>query len=188
MGEVDLAPFPAHSTDATSRRRAPTMKLSIEHTFAIAPADYANLYFDEPFSIELCAAVKLGRTLLRLDRDRRRALSATCAASRSATSPRRSRRSWRGGASTTSRSSTSISRSSAVVAGRAEPRSREGGRERHARLRGRRRRREAHRARQVNVSVFGLGGLVERFVVGEVEKSYDDASAFTKAFLERRQR
>src|SRR5436305_1221908 len=44
------------------------MNFTIEHTFAIAPADYEQLYFDESFQIALCDSVKLGRELLKLER------------------------------------------------------------------------------------------------------------------------
>jgi hypothetical protein len=41
---------------------------------------------------------------------------------------------------------------------------------------------------EINIAVVGLGGLIERFVVGEVLKGYADASSFTLAFLEQRLR
>ena len=37
----------------------------------------------------------------------------------------------------------------------------------------------------VNVSILGIGGLAERFVVGEVLKGYEAATTFTRSFLER---
>ena len=163
------------------------MKLSIEHTFAIAPAEYANLYFDEPFSIELCAAVKLGRTLLRLDRSATRLVRhVRCEPIRDIPAPiakvmggrsfhyveelefdlEKLRGQWR--------VVPSLVPDKVEASGTLDFEDLGGNVKRVVRG-------------NVNVSVFGLGGLVERFVVGEVEKSYDDASAFTKAFLERRQ-
>ena len=36
---------------------------------------------------------------------------------------------------------------------------------------------------EVKVKVFGIGGVVERFVVADVERSYADASTFTRGWL-----
>ena len=36
---------------------------------------------------------------------------------------------------------------------------------------------------EFQVKVFGLGKTIERFVVGDVEKSYDEAAAFTARYL-----
>ncbi len=36
---------------------------------------------------------------------------------------------------------------------------------------------------EVKVKVFGVGGLVERFVVADVEKGYDNAAGFTHKWL-----
>ena len=35
----------------------------------------------------------------------------------------------------------------------------------------------------IDVTLFGLGGLVEKVIVSNVEKSYDDAAAFTAQWL-----
>lgn len=163
------------------------MKLSIEHTFAATPAEYADLYFDEPFSIELCASVKLGRTLLRLDRSATHLVRhVRCEPIRDIPAPvakmlaGRSfhyveeldfdlaalRGQWR---VVPSLVPDKVEASGTLVFEDAG-----GGKVKRA-VRG-----------DVKVSVFGIGGLVERFVVGEVEKSYDDASTFTQTFLERR--
>ncbi|MCC6525228.1 MAG: DUF2505 family protein, partial [Polyangiaceae bacterium] len=37
---------------------------------------------------------------------------------------------------------------------------------------------------QIVVSVFAIGGMVEKHVVGNLEKSYGDAAAFTRKWLE----
>ncbi len=39
---------------------------------------------------------------------------------------------------------------------------------------------------QVAISVLGVGGLAEKWVVGEVLKSYADASVFTRRYLDER--
>lgn len=36
---------------------------------------------------------------------------------------------------------------------------------------------------EVNVRIFGVGGVIERFIVADVEKSYETAAEFTRAFL-----
>jgi hypothetical protein len=162
------------------------MKLSIEHTFALPPADYVDLYFDEPFSIELCAAVKLGRTLLRLDRTPERLVRhvrvepirdiptpiAKVLAGRNfhyieelEIDLRTFRGQWR--------VAPSLVPDKVEASGTLDFED-AGGHVKRV-VRG-----------DVKVAVFGIGGLVERFVVGEVEKSYDDASSYTRAFLERR--
>ena len=163
------------------------MKMFIEHTFDVTPADYANLYFDEPFSEELCASVKLGRTLLRLDRNGDQLVRhVRCEPVRDVPAPlaklldghrfnyveelefdlaKRTGR-WRVVPSLLPQKVEAKGTLEFVDAG--------GGKTKRI-VRG-----------EVNVSVFGIGGIVERFVVGEVEKSYDDASAFTQSFLQRR--
>jgi len=35
----------------------------------------------------------------------------------------------------------------------------------------------------IDVKIFGLGGLVEKFIVADVEKSYDKAAEFTRKWL-----
>jgi hypothetical protein len=162
------------------------MKLSIEHTFPVTPAAYADLYFDEPFSVELCAAVKLGRTLLRLDRTLERLVRhVRCEPIREIPAPiakvlagrsfhyveeldvdlRTLRGKWR--------VVPSLVPDKVEASGTLEFED-SGGHVKRV-VRG-----------DVKVSVFGIGGFVERFVLGEVQKSYDDASAFTRAYLERR--
>lgn len=41
-------------------------------------------------------------------------------------------------------------------------------------------------AGDIKVSVFGLGGLIEKFVVSDVEKSYEAAAEFTRRYLRER--
>jgi hypothetical protein len=162
------------------------MKLSIEHTFAMTPAEYANLYFDEPFSTALCAYVRLGRALLRLDRTAERIVRhVRCEPIRDVPAPIAKlgggvrfhyleeidldlatlRGRWRVvpnlftdrvDASGTIDFEPVVTGVKRVIGG------------------------------EVNVAVFGLGGLIERFVVGEVLKGYADASSFTRSFLEQR--
>mgnify|MGYP001583559842 CR=1 FL=1 len=37
----------------------------------------------------------------------------------------------------------------------------------------------------IKVSIFGLGGLVEKFIVADVEKSYEKAAEFTQAWIDK---
>ncbi len=162
------------------------MKLSIEHTFALSPADYATLYFDETFSAELCAAVKIGRTVLRLERTPERLVRhVRCEPVREVPAPLAKlldghrfhyveelefdlvafRGRWRVVPSLLPQK---------VAASGAHDFEDAGGKTRRV-VRG-----------DVSVSVFGIGGIVERFVVGEVERSYNDAFAFTQKYLSQR--
>jgi hypothetical protein len=163
------------------------MKLSIDHDFAIAPADYARLYFDEPFSVALCAQVKLGRTLLGLDRTpdrvRRRV---RCEPVRDVPAPLAK---IIGGAAFhyveeldfdlaslrgTWRVVPSIVPNAVDASGTLhfEPAANGGVRRS---VRG-----------GVTVSVFGIGAIAERFVVAEVLKGYEAASEFTRKYLAER--
>jgi hypothetical protein len=38
---------------------------------------------------------------------------------------------------------------------------------------------------EIKVSVFGIGGIVEKFIVADVEKSYGDAAEFTRGWLKK---
>jgi hypothetical protein len=163
------------------------MKLQIEHTFDVTPADYAVFYFEEGFAEDLCAAVKLGRTLLRLDRTPTRIIRhVRCEPVRDVPAPLAKlmdghrfsyveeldfdletlRGRWRVVPSLVP---------DKVDASGTHDFEDVGGKTRRV-VRG-----------EVKVSVFAIGGLVERFVIGEVQKSYDDAAAFTQTFLARRQ-
>jgi hypothetical protein len=162
------------------------MKMLIEHTFDVSPAEYANIYFDEAFNEKLCVSVKLGRTLLRLDRTPTKLVRhVRCEPVREVPAPLAKvldghrfnyveelefdletlRGRWRVVPSLLPEK---------VEAGGTQEFEDVGGKTKRI-VRG-----------EVKVSVFGIGGIVERFVVGEVQKSYDDAAAFTRGFLERR--
>ncbi len=40
----------------------------------------------------------------------------------------------------------------------------------------------------INVKIFGVGGIVEKVIVGDVEKSYEDAARFTREYWTRTRR
>ncbi len=159
------------------------MKFLIEHTYAgIAPAAYAALHFDESFSIALGDALGLGRTLLRLDRAGTRIVRhVRCTPRRDAGSEAAQvlddkaafveeldydlaagRGTWR--------TIPSVFADRVVNRGTLELAAAPGGTRRIVRG-------------EVTVRLFGLGGLVERKIVAEIEKSYAGAAAFTAAWL-----
>lgn len=41
---------------------------------------------------------------------------------------------------------------------------------------------------EIVVSIFGIGGIIERFICGDAEKSYADAAAFTRLWVSERPR
>jgi hypothetical protein len=159
------------------------MKLSIDHEFAIAPADFARLYFDETFSEAVCASVKLGRTVLRLDRSPEHVVRhVRCQPVRDVPAAlakimsggfhyveeldfdlARLRGTWRVIPSIVPDRVDASGDLFFEAAGAGVRRSVRGG---------------------VSVSVLGLGAIAERFVVAEVHKSYDAASAFTRRYLQ----
>jgi hypothetical protein len=180
------------------------MDLSIDHVFAIAPLDYARLYFDEEFSAAICAHVRLGRTVLRLDRTPERIVRhVRCEPVRDIPAPlakllrRGPSRASRGLAADGAharfhyveeidfdlvalrgrwRVVPSVFSSKVDASGTLafEPVDHDPGAVRRA-VRG-----------QVAISVLGVGGLAEKWVVGEVQRSYADASVFTRRYLDQR--
>ncbi|HEY2511332.1 MAG TPA: DUF2505 family protein [Polyangiaceae bacterium] len=160
------------------------MKFAVDHDFqGISPADYEALYFDEPFAIALCEKVKLGRTLLRLDRTEGRLVRhVRCEPVRDIPGPiakllgdkrfsyveelefelGKLHGRWR--------VVPNIATDKVDAKGTLEFRAIPGGVKRLV-------------AGEIKVSVFGIGGLVEKFVVAEVEKSYADAAVFTRDYL-----
>jgi hypothetical protein len=161
------------------------MKLSIEHTFPVSPAEYADLFFGEEFSIELCAALKLGRTVLRFDRSGDRIVRhVRVQPVRDIPAPlaklidggafhyveeldvdlKTLRGVWR--------VVPSVLPSKVNASGTLEFAPVAAGVRRVV-------------LGDISVGVFGVGGMVEKFVVTEVARSYDDAATFTRVYLER---
>src|SRR5262249_48653375 len=60
------------------RVRLVGMKFVIEHTFAVTPAEYEALYFDEQFNVALGDHLGLGRELRRFDRSAARIVRHVC--------------------------------------------------------------------------------------------------------------
>jgi hypothetical protein len=162
------------------------MKFVIEHTFAVSPADYEALYFDEPFNVALGDHLGLGRELRRFDRTADRIVRHVCC------EPKRDPDSPAGKAFGTTRASyveemdydvrarrgawrtiPNILPERVKTEGTLEIASAPGGMKRIVRG-------------EVKARLWGFGGIVERMVVSEIEQSYAKAAAFTTAWLAKR--
>jgi hypothetical protein len=163
------------------------LKVNIEHLIeGVGQADYEALYFDEPFNVALGEALGLGRQLLRLDRAADRIVRHVCC------EPQRDPDSPAGQAFGTSRASFIEELDYDLRAHRGTWRtipnmipdrvSNTGTLEIVEAPRGVRRIVRG----EVKVKLFGFGGLVERMVVAEIEKSYAGAAAFTTNWLANR--
>lgn len=160
------------------------MKFVIEHAFdGLTCAEYERLYFDEPFSAALGDALQLGRALLHLEVNPNRIARRVCC------EPQRDPASPAAQAFGTSRASFVEEIDYDVRAHRGQWRTipnllpdrvrNAGTLEIVATATGVKR---VVRG-EVKVSLFGFGGLVERAVVAEIEKSYAGAARFTEAWL-----
>ncbi len=163
------------------------MKLAIEHVFdGIRCSDYEALYFDEPFNEAVGHALQLGRRLLRFERTPTRIVRHVCY------EPVRDADSAANQAFGTSRASfieeldydvTARRGSWQTIPNQWADRVRNAGTielVEHDR---------AHTRRvvrgEVKVSLFGFGGIVERMIVAEIEKSYASTATFTREWLAR---
>lgn len=166
--------------------RKAEMKFAIDHVFpAIAITDYESLYFDEVFNAELGAALAMGRRLLKLDRTAERVVRHV------QFEPARDPHSAAGQAFGTSRASfieeleydmhTHRGTWKTIPNVWAERVRNTGSLELAAEAGGTRRTVRG----EVRVSLFGFGGLVERAIVGEIEKNYTRTTAFTLDYLAR---
>lgn len=164
----------------------PVVKFAIQHIFrGLQPPGYTALYFDEAFNTQLSDALHMGRKLLRLDRTPEKIVRHVCF------EPRREAGSPADQAFGTSRASfieeldfdlatgrgawrtipnlfTERVRNSGTIEFRGE----DGGTQRIVRG-------------EVKVSLFGFGGIVERMIVAEIEKSYAASTQFTLDYLAR---
>ena len=164
------------------------MHFTLEHTFSgITLAEYETLYFDEAFSEEMCAAVKVGRTLLRLDRQPGLLTRhVRCEPIRDLPGPVSALLGGRrfayveelefdlGKGEGRWRVIPNVASEKVDAGGTLHFEAVPGGGGVKRIVRG-----------EIAFSLFGVGRIVERFVVAEVEKSYEDASRFTRAYLER---
>jgi hypothetical protein len=162
------------------------MKFKVEHAFSgITPDEYEKLYFDEAFNDELCKAVELERTLIKKD-VKGKHLSRAVKVSPKREIPAPAAKilgsskleyteyveydlgSFKGTWKTVS----------AIMSDKIES----GGTFQFTKkgdgivrvLDG-----------DIKVKIFGVGGVVEKFIVMDVEKSYDRAAEFTRRWLAR---
>lgn len=162
------------------------MKVTIEDVFdGIRCSDYEDLYFDEPFNEAVGQALHMGRRLLRLDRSPGRIVRHVCY------EPKRDPNTPAAQAFGTSRASfveeldydTRARRGSWRTipnlwpervrnAGTIEFSDAGGGTRRVVRG-------------EVVVKLFGFGGVVEKMIVAEIEKSYASTTTFTREWLAR---
>lgn len=163
------------------------MRFRAEHIFkGIDLNAYETLYFDEAFNIAMCKAVKLARTLVKLDEKAGRieravkvgpdreippAVAKVLGVSRIEYTEHvaYTRGSYRGIWHTVSSVFTDKVESRGNFSFEAVP----GGVKRIV-------------EGEIKVKVFGVGGLIERFIVADVERSYDDAAKFTELTLQER--
>jgi hypothetical protein len=159
------------------------MKFVVEHTFAVAPEAYETLYFDEPFNVALGEALGLGRELRRFDRKADRIVRHVCC------EPTREKGSQADQAFGSSRASYIEEMDYDVRARRGAWRTipnilpervrTEGSLEIVATSGGTKRIVRG----EVKARLWGFGGLVERAVVAEIEKSYAKAAVFTTEWI-----
>ncbi len=160
------------------------MKFRVEHTFAgVSLADYERVYFDETFNEAMCKAVRLERKLVRRDETGGRLVRVVrVAPDRQLPAPVAKilggakieyhehldyqlgsyRGSWRTEPSLLVDKIESRGTFGFEARGSSVLRWVEG---------------------EVKVKIFGVGSVIERFIVGDVEKSYDDVAAFTRQYL-----
>jgi len=172
----------ARSRTPTTLGRYP-MKFEIAHTFDTTLDEYAEIYFDEAFGFASCEAVNIGRKLLKLEKSPERIVrQVRCEPSRELPAPiakllggggfsyvddveydpRTRKGKWRIVPSIAPDKVESTGTFEFVPDGAGKRRI----------IRG-----------DINVKVFGLGGIIEKFVVGDVEKSYEKAAAFTREWI-----
>lgn len=162
------------------------MKFSVSHTFQnISLEDYEKLYFDEEFNTALCEAVKLARTLGTLNRTETtihrevtvgpdREVPAPVAKILGASRIEYTEHldytlgSYKGTWKTISSLMTDKVHSAGTFAFKAKG----NGVERIV-------------DGEIKVKIFGVGGMVEKFIVADIERSYAKAAEFTQNWIDK---
>ena len=156
------------------------MKLAIEHVFAIAPAAFETLYFDEAFNIAQGEALSLSREVRKLERTPERIVRHVWWEPRVAPGAKPKTRAgftdeldydvgtrrgmWRTIPSMYGDRGQMSGTIEFVAAGEGTKRI----------VRG-----------EVAVRMFGLGRIIEKIIVTEVEKSFEATAKFTRDWLAR---
>ncbi len=160
------------------------MKFRVEHLMKdISLANYEKLYFDEEFNTALCKAVKLSRTLDKRDlKDGFLKRSVRVGPEREIPAPvakilGASRIEYTehleykmGSNKGTWKTVSSIMTDKVESSGTFEFKEHKGGVQRIV-------------EGDIRVKIFGVGGIVEKFIVADVEKSYADAAQFTQKWI-----
>jgi hypothetical protein len=164
------------------------MKFRCEHVFrGIELGAYETLYFDEPFNIALCQATGLGRALVKLEKkDGRLERAVKVTPQRELPGPMAKIIGsgtfeytefldyHLGSFAGTWRTEPGMLKDKILSAGTFSFAAVPGGVRRVV-------------AGEVKVKIFGLGGVLEAFVVADVEKSYARAAEFTQRWVEQGQ-
>ena len=161
------------------------MHFSVRHTFrGISREEYEQLYFDESFNEALCSAVKLARDVQSIDRsDAHIARVVKVGPDRQVPKPvakilKADRIQYAehldykfGSFKGTWRTIPDILANKVVSEGTFAFQEANGGVLRVV-------------DGEIKVKILGVGGVVEKFIVGDVEKSYEDAARFTQRWID----
>ncbi len=160
------------------------MKFRVEHTFTgISLEDYEKLHFDEEFNIALCKAVKLSREVVKLentderferrvkvgpDREIPKAVKKVLKADRIEYEEHLVYHwgTYKGTWETTP----------SVLANKVETKGTMGFTKVATGV-------KRWSEGEIKVKILGVGGVAEKFIVSDVEKSYDDAAKFTQKWI-----
>ncbi len=160
------------------------MKFRVEHTFTgISLDDYEKLHFDEEFNIALCKAVKLSRDVVKIDNtDERFERRVKVGPDREIPKPLKKilkadrieyeehlNYKW-GSFEGTWETIPSVLKNKVETKGRMGFKAVGNGVQRWS-------------EGEIKVKIMGVGGVAEKFIVSDVEKSYDDAAAFTQKWI-----
>ena len=161
------------------------MKFRVEHTFrGISLETYEKLYFDEPFNVALCEAVKLARSVIKLenddktfhrivkvgpDRDIPKPVAKVLKADRIEYEEHNTytfgtyKGEWKTIPMMLANKVKSAGTYSFTQKGDDVLRIVEG---------------------DIDIKILGVGGMIEKFICADVERSYDDAARFTQQWID----
>lgn len=161
------------------------MKFEASHTFrGITLADYEKLYFDEPFNIALCKALNLDRSVIKREEKGTHLSRAVKVAPRDREIPGPVQKvmgtsrieytehveydfgTYKG----TWKSVSSVMTDKVESSGTFRLEQTPDGVKRVI-------------GGEIKVKVFGVGGVIERFIVADIEKSYEQAAEFTRRWI-----